>query len=162
MCTQLRNWIWDAEQGFRLGETGLQLQAGTSWFDSSPSYSIEKLPHMMYFLVWGHGKQARVTRLHWTSWAIHGTSWSGKSTSGGDQVCRSALYGGGQALGSHSPFREYVETHWILSGHDTTTVRCKRPWCRDHWVIYISCDPAGAIGCQVGRNQQVRSLDTRN
>jgi len=51
VCTQLRNLIWDAEWGFCLVETGLQLQAGTGSFPSSPSHSIEKLPHMAYFLV---------------------------------------------------------------------------------------------------------------
>jgi len=51
VCTQLHNRIWDAERGFRLVETGLQLTAGTSSFLSSPSHSIEKLPFMTYFLV---------------------------------------------------------------------------------------------------------------
>jgi hypothetical protein len=41
----------DAELGFRLVETGLQLQAGTDSFPSSPFYSIVKLLHMTYFLV---------------------------------------------------------------------------------------------------------------
>jgi len=65
-CTQLRDWIWDAEWGSRLIETGLQLQAGTGSFPSSPSYSIEKLFHMTDFLVCGCGKQAQITRLHCT------------------------------------------------------------------------------------------------
>jgi len=39
MCTQLRNWIWDVERGFRLVEAELQLQAGTGLFPSSPSHS---------------------------------------------------------------------------------------------------------------------------
>jgi len=44
MCTQSRNRIWDAEQGFPHVETGLQLQAGAGSFLSSPSHSIETLP----------------------------------------------------------------------------------------------------------------------
>jgi len=40
VCTQLQDWIWNAEWGFHLVETGLQLQAGTSSFPSSPSHSI--------------------------------------------------------------------------------------------------------------------------
>jgi hypothetical protein len=53
MCVsnQLRDGIWDAERGFRLVETRLQLQAGTSSLPSSPSHSIEKLPHMTNFVV---------------------------------------------------------------------------------------------------------------
>ena len=49
--TQLGNWIWDAEQGFRLIETGSQLQPGSHSFPPCPSHSIEKLPHMTDFLV---------------------------------------------------------------------------------------------------------------
>jgi len=56
MCTQLWDWLCNAEQGFRLMETGLQLYAGTGSFLSSPSHSIGTLPHMIYFLVWGHGE----------------------------------------------------------------------------------------------------------
>ena len=97
VCTQLCDWVWDADRGFRLIETGLQLQECTSSFPSSPSHSIEKLPHMTYFLVWGRGKQAWITRLHCTCRTIRATSWSGKSTSGGGQACWSGLYGGGQA-----------------------------------------------------------------
>jgi len=97
VCTQLCDWIWDVERGFRLVETGLQLQAGTGSFHSSPSHSIEKLLLMTYFLVWGRGKQAWITRLHCTCRAVRASSWSGKSTSGGGQACRSALYGGGRA-----------------------------------------------------------------
>jgi hypothetical protein len=51
VCTQLRDLILDAERGFHLIKTGLQLQAGTSSFLSASSHSIEKLPHMTYFLV---------------------------------------------------------------------------------------------------------------
>jgi len=96
MCTQLRDWIWDTERGFHLVETGLQLQAGTGSFSSSHFHFIEKRPHMTYVLVWGHGKQARITRLHCTCRTVHASSWSGKSTSGGGQACRSTLYGGGR------------------------------------------------------------------
>ena len=46
VSTQLGNGIWDAELGFRLVETGLQLQAGTGSFPSSSSHSIGKLPDM--------------------------------------------------------------------------------------------------------------------
>ena len=66
MCTQLRNSICDAEQSLLLVETGLELEAGTSSFVSSPSQSVEKVPHISQFLVWGHGKQARITILHCT------------------------------------------------------------------------------------------------
>jgi len=97
VCTQLRDWIWDAERGFHLIETGLQLQSGTGTFPSSPSHSSEKLLLMTYFLMWGSGKQARMNRLHCTCRAVPASSWSGKSTSGGGQGCRSALYGGGRA-----------------------------------------------------------------
>jgi hypothetical protein len=51
VCTELRNWILDAEQEFRLVETGLQLQASTGSFRSSPCHSIEKLLLMTNFLV---------------------------------------------------------------------------------------------------------------
>jgi len=95
VCTELRNWIWDAERGFRLVGTGLQLQAGTGSLPPSPSDSMEKLPHMTDILVWGRGKQGQITRFHWTCQAVHASSWSGKSTCGGGQACRSALYGGG-------------------------------------------------------------------
>jgi len=97
VCTQLCDGIWDIEQGFRLVETGLQLQAGTGSLPSSSSHSIEKLLHMTNFLMWGRGKQARITTLHCTCWAICVSSWSGKSTSGGGQASQSALYGWGQA-----------------------------------------------------------------
>jgi len=62
VCTQLRDWIWDTERGFRLVETGLQLQAGSASFPSSPSHAIVKIPYLTYFLVWGGGKQAQMTR----------------------------------------------------------------------------------------------------
>jgi len=75
--TQLQDWIWDTKRGFRLVEPGLQLQSAPGSFPSSPSHSIEKLPHMIYLLVWGHGKQAQITRLHCTCPGIHAFSWSG-------------------------------------------------------------------------------------
>jgi len=161
VCTKLCDWIWDAERGFHLVETGLQLQASTGSFLSSPYHSIEKLPHMTYFLVWGRGTQARITRLHWTCQAIRASSWSGKSTSGDGQACRSALNGGGRASGGRSWYREYVETRWILGGHGAMRVRHRLPWCWHRWASYIGCDPAGGVACQKGHNLQVRSLDTR-
>jgi len=160
ICTQLRDWIWDAERGIRLVETQLQLQAGTSSLPSSPSLSIEKLPHMTDFLVWGHGKQARITRLHCKCRAARASSWCGKSTSGGGQACRSALYGGGQAWGGHIQYREYVETRWILSEHGVMRVRHRLPWCWRCWALYISCHPAVGVACQDAHNIQVRSVDT--
>jgi len=161
MCTRLRDWIWDTEQGFRLVQTGLQLQAGTSSFIPSPSHSIEEFPQMTYFEVWGHGKQARITRLHCTCPAVRASSCSGESTSGGGQACRSALYGGGRAWGGRTRYREYVETRWILRGHGAMRVRHRLPWCWHRWAFYIGCDPAGGLPCQKGHNLQVRSLDTR-
>ena len=95
--TPLHDWIWDAEWGFHLIVTALQLQVGTGSFSSSPSHSIEKRLHMTYFLVWGHSKQVQITRSHCTCWAVRAASWSGKSTSGGGQACGSALYEGGRA-----------------------------------------------------------------
>jgi len=160
-CTQLRNWIWDAERGFLLVETGLQVQAGTDSFPSSPSHSIEKLPHMTYFLVWGRGKQARITRLHFTCRAIHASSWSGKSTSGGGEACQSALYGGGRAERSPSQYRECVETCWILCQHGTTRVWLRLPWCWHSWAFSIGCDPARGVACQDAHNLQVCALHTR-
>jgi len=44
MCTQLRDWIWDAERHSRLVENGLQTQAGTGSFASSPSHLISLVP----------------------------------------------------------------------------------------------------------------------
>jgi len=72
--TQLRDCIWDAERGFRLVETGLQLQAGNSSVPSSPAHSIETLPHMTNFLVRDRVKQAQITRLHCTCHAILASS----------------------------------------------------------------------------------------
>jgi len=59
VCTRLCDSRWDAERGFLLVETRLQLQAGTGSFPSPPSHSIVKLPHMTWFLVWGCGKRHR-------------------------------------------------------------------------------------------------------
>jgi len=108
VCTQLRDWLSDTEQGFRLAQTGLQLQAGTGWFLPSPSHSMDKLPHMTYFLVWGRGMQAPITRLHFISHAVHGSSWSAKSNTCGGQVCCAALYRGAWASGGRSWYREYI------------------------------------------------------
>jgi len=66
VCTQLLNFIWYAERSFHLVETGLPLPAGTGSFSSSPFHSIEKLPHMTYFLVGGCGKLAQLSRMHCT------------------------------------------------------------------------------------------------
>jgi len=159
--TQLRNWICDAERGFRLVETGLQLQADTCSFHSSLSHSIEKLPHMTCLLVWGRGKQARITRLHCTCRAFPASSWSGKCSSGGGQACRSALFGGGRASGDRSQYRKCVETLRIHGEHGATRVRHPLPWCWNGWVFYIGCDPAGDVPCQDAHNLRVHWLHTR-
>jgi len=161
LCTQFHDWIWDAKRGFCLVETWLPLQAGTGSFPSSPSHSIEKLPHMTYLLVWGCSKQERITRLHCTCRAVCASSWSGKSTSGGGQACRSTLNGGGWDSGGRSRYREYVETHWILGDHGATRVWHWQPWRWHRWVFYIDCDPTGGVACQEGHTLQVCSLDTR-
>jgi hypothetical protein len=64
---------------------------------SSPYHSIEKLPQRSYFLVWGRGKQALIVRLHCTGRAVCKSSGNRKSTSGGGEECRSALYVEGHA-----------------------------------------------------------------
>jgi hypothetical protein len=102
LCNQLCKWIWDAERGFLLIETGLQLQVRTCSFPSSASNSIEKLPHKTKLLVWCRSTQACMTILHYTCQAVCASSWSGKSTSGGDQAGGLELYGGGWASGGHS------------------------------------------------------------
>jgi hypothetical protein len=51
VSTHLRGGIWEAGRGFRLVGTGLQLQADTSSFHSSPSHLIEKIPLRTDFLV---------------------------------------------------------------------------------------------------------------
>jgi len=161
MCTQLRDWISYAERGFCLVQTGFQLYAGTGSFPSSPSHSIDILPHMNNFFVWGRGKQARITRLHCTCWAIHASSWSGKSAAGGGQACRSALYGGGWASRGCSRYRDYAETHWIHSEHGTISVRHRLPWFWNCWAFYTGRDSAGGVACQEGHIVQVGTLDTR-
>jgi len=160
VCTLLHDWMWDAERGYHLVETGLQLQAGTGSFPSSPSHSIEILTHMTYFMVWGRGKQERITRLHCTCWAGRASSWSGKSTSGGGPACRCAVHAGGRASRGRSRCREYVETHWILSEHGFTRVRHRLPWCWHRGAFHLGCDPAGGVACQEEHNLQVHSLDT--
>jgi len=147
VCTQLSWWIWDAEWGFCLVETGLQLQAGTGSFSSSPSHSNEKLPHMNYFLVWGCGKQARITRLHCTCQAVRASSWSGQYTSGGGEACRSASYGGDRASGNCLRYREYIETLWIFSEYGATSVWHRLPCCWHCCEFYICCDPTRGAAC---------------
>jgi len=159
--TQLRDWTWDAERGFCFVETGLQLQADTGSFSSSPSHSIRKLPFMTYSLVWGCGKLARITRLHCTCRAVCASSFSGKSTSGGSQACRSELYGGCRAWGSRLWYREYVRKHYILAEHGVMRVRHRLPWCLHRGSFYIGHDPARGVTCQQGHNLQVRSVDPR-
>jgi len=161
VCTQLRDWKWDAERGFHLAETGLQLQAGTSTFPSSPSVCIEKLPLMTYFLVWGCGKQEQISTLHCTGWAVCTSSGRGKSTSGGGQECRAAVDVGGWASGDRSRYREYVKTRWIRIDLGAKLVCHRLSWCWHRWVFYICGDPARGVACQKGHNVQVCSLDTR-
>ena len=116
---------------------------------------------MTYFFVWSRGKQERITRLHSTCQAVRVSSWSGKSTSGGDQARWSPLYGGGRASWGRSRYRDYVETRWILGGHGATRVPHRLPWFWHPWAFYIGCDPARGIACRKGHNPQVHSLDTR-
>jgi len=159
-CTPSRNWITDAEQGFRLVETGLPLDAGTSSFPSTSSHFTQKLPEMTYCLVWSRGKQAQIIRLHCTCRAIRASLWNGKSTSGGGKACRSALYGEGQAWGGNSHYREYVETRWILGEHDATRDQHWQASYWNCWVFYIGCHLAWGVCCLEANNIQVRSLDT--
>jgi len=161
MCTRLGDWIWNTEQGFHLVESGLHLYPGTGSFSSFPSDSIEKHPHMTYCLMWGRGKQARITRSHSTCWAVCVSSWSAKSTSGGGEACQSELNGGGRASGGRSRHEQYVKTHWIVGEHGVARVRHLLPWCRHCGAFYIGCDPAGGVASQEGHNLQVRSLDSR-
>jgi len=115
---------------------------------------------MTYILVWGWGKQARKTRLHCTCRAPPAHTWSGKSTPGGGQACRSALDGGGWASGGCSRYREYVQTMWIPGEHGAMRVQHRQPWCWHRCVFTISCDPAVSVACQEGNNHQVRCLDS--
>jgi len=145
VCTELNDWIWDAERDIHLIQSGLQLQPGTGSCSSSPSHSIERVPHMTYFLVWGRGKQAGITRLHCTCWALRATSWSGKSPSGGGPACQSALYGGGGASGGRSRYREYGESRLMLSEAAVMRVQHQLCWCW-HWgEFYIGFDAAGGM-----------------
>ena len=153
--TQLRDWIWENERGFRLIETGLQLQAVTRSFPSSPSHSIEKDPYRTNFLVWGRHKQAQITRSHCTCQAVCSSSWSGKYMSGGGQACQSALDGGGWAAVGRSRYGEYVVTIRFLGEHGTTRVWHRLPWCWHRWAFYIDCDPARGVSRQEGHNLQV-------
>jgi len=161
LCTQLRDWIWDTEWGSLLVETGLQLQAGTGSFPSSSSCFIEKLCYLTEFFVWGHGKQERITILHCTCRAFRAPSWSGISTSAGDQAWRSAWYEGGRASGGRLRYRECVETRWILGEHGATRGRHRLPWCWHHWSFDTGCYPAMCVACQDGNTLQVLSLGTR-
>jgi len=145
MWTQLHYWILDAERGFCLVETGLQLPAGNRSFPSSPAQSIEKLRLMSDFLGWGCGQKPWISRLHCTCRAICTSSWSWKSASGGDLACRYALSGGGQALGGHSKYREYVITHWILCECSVTRVHHRLPWCWHCGRFYVGCEPARVL-----------------
>ena len=134
-------------------ETGLQLQAGTSLFPSSPSHSIEKLPHMTYILVWGCGMQAQITRLHCTCRDV-------RASSEGGHTCWSLLHGEGQASGGPLLYRDYVETRLILGEHGATSAQHLLSSCCNHWAFYIGCDPAWGVACQEGHNLEVCSLDT--
>jgi len=111
--------------------------------------------------VWGRGKQAWITISHCTCRVTRGSSWSGKSTSGGGQACRSGSYGGGRALGGHSWYTEYGETHWMLGEHSMMRFRDLLTWCWYCWEFYISCDHVKGVACQEGHNLQVHPLDTR-
>jgi hypothetical protein len=143
MCTQLGDWIWVAEQGLHLVQTGLQLHAGTGACPSTLSHSIEKLPQMTFHLMWGCGKQARITRLHCTCQVVCMTSWSEKSSSAGGERCRSPGYGGGRASGGCSLYRDFVSTNWILGEHGATRVQHRLPWCWHHWASYIGFNHSG-------------------
>jgi len=159
MCTAGHGSKGNTEHGWHLVETGLQLQSGTGSVHSSPSHSIEKLLHMTYFLGWGIGKQAWITRVHCTFQDIC-TSWcSEKSPSRGGQVCQCVGYAGSGASGSRSWYREYVIIHCTLGEHGVTRVWHRLPWCLHCWVVYICFDSAGAVVCQEGQNLQVYSLD---
>jgi len=159
VCTQSRDWIWDSEQGFCHIESGLQLHPGSGSFPTSPFHSIEKLPHMTYFLVWDHVKLAQITRSRCTHPAVRASSLSGKSICGGAQACWSRLYTGGLASGSRWQYKGNVKTRWILSEHSARTVWQQLPWFPDRWAFYIGYDPAGGDDCQERHDLQVRSFD---
>jgi len=122
---------------------------------------MDKLPHITYFLMRGPGKQRRITRLHYTSQGVHASSWSGKSSSGGGQACRSALHGGGRASADRTWYREHVGTPCVLGDHGVTRVRHQLPCCSNRWAFYIDCDPRQGVASQKGHNLQVRSSDHR-
>jgi len=115
---------------------------------------------MTYFLVWGCGKQAYITILHWTCWAVLASSWSGKSTSGVGQACRSALYGGGHASGGHSQYWKNVSSLWILGEQVAMRVQHQPSWDWHRWAFYIGCDLTGGVALQKRHNLQVPSSDT--
>ena len=150
----------DAEHGVHLSESGLQLQAGTGSFSSSPSNSIDILPHMTYCILWGHSKQDWITCLHCTCRGINASSWSGKSTCWEGHACQSALYGGGQTLGGRSRYREYVKIRSILIEHGATTVGHRLPSCGHCWSFYTGYDPARGVPCQERHNPHIGYLDT--
>jgi len=115
---------------------------------------------MTYFLVRSHGKQEQITRLHCTCQGIHTSPWSGKSTSGGGQTCQSTLNRGGRSSGGCSPFRESVETHWLVSICGRTRVQHQLLSCWHRWVFDIACYLAGGDAWQEEHDLQVRLLDT--
>jgi len=160
VCTQLYDLIKEAERGFRLAESGLQLGAGTGTFHASRAYYIEKLAHMTYFLMCGHGKQARITILHCTWWAVSASSWIQTPSSGDAHAGRSALHRGGLASEGRWCDREYVETSWILGENGMMRCQCKLASYRYHWAFYIGCDTTGGVVWQEGYDLLVHTLDT--
>jgi len=161
VCTELYDWILDAVRRSRLGETGLQLDTGTGSFPSTQFHSIGKLPHMAYFLVWGCGKQAGKTTLGCPRWAIRASLWCGKSTAGGSHMCRSTLFAAGRASGDCSRYRDFVESHLILSEHVPLRFQQPLSCCWNCGEFYTDCDPAGGMECQAQYNLCVHYLDTR-
>ena len=108
----------------------------------------------------GRGKQAWITILHYTCRAVDVSSWSRKSTSVSGKAHRSALYGGGWASWGHTQYREYIQMHWILTEHGTTSDQHRLPWCWHRWVFHLDCDPPRGVACQEGQNLNVHSVDT--
>jgi len=132
-----------------------------SWlisFISFPFYT--ETSSCTYFLVWGRGEQALITRLHCTCRAICAPSWGGQSTSGGSRRCWSELCGGGRAAGGRTQYSENVEIGWICGKYGTMKVWHRPPWCRDCWAFSTGFDPTGGVACHEGHNLQVGSLDT--
>jgi len=101
-----------------------------------------------------------MTILHCTCRAIRACSWSGKANSGGNQACRSPLSRGGQASGSRSRHRQYLERCWIIDEHGTTGVWHWIVWCSHCWALDICCNPARGVAWHVWHNLHVHSLDT--